>query len=65
MSKAAAQLGVTQPAVSKAVADMEYTFGAPLLDRGPRGVEPTLYGRALIKSALREAEALLIVDPPS
>jgi DNA-binding transcriptional LysR family regulator len=52
MSKAAARLGVTQPAVSKAIADMEYTFGAPLLDRGPRGVQPTLYGRALIKRSI-------------
>jgi DNA-binding transcriptional LysR family regulator len=52
MSKAAAQLGVTQPAVSKAIADMENTFGAPLLDRGPRGVEPTLYGRALIRRSV-------------
>lgn len=45
MSKAAAQLAVSQPAVSKAIADMEYTLRVPLLDRGPRGVEPTLYGQ--------------------
>jgi DNA-binding transcriptional LysR family regulator len=49
MSKAAAQLAVSQPAVSKAIAEMELTLGVPLLDRGPRGVEPTLYGRALLK----------------
>jgi DNA-binding transcriptional LysR family regulator len=49
MSKAAAQLAVSQPAVSKAIAQMEFTLGVPLLDRGPRGVEPTLYGRALLK----------------
>ena len=52
MSKAAAQLAVSQPAVSKAIADMEFTLGVPLLDRGPRGVEPTLYGRALLKRSV-------------
>jgi DNA-binding transcriptional LysR family regulator len=52
MSKAAARLAVSQPAISKAIADMEYVLGAPLLDRGPRGVEPTLYGRALIKRSI-------------
>jgi DNA-binding transcriptional LysR family regulator len=52
MSKAAAQLAVSQPAVSKAIADMEYTLRVPLLDRGPRGVEPTLYGQALLKHGL-------------
>ena len=49
MSKAAAELAISQPAVSKSIADMEFTLGAPLLDRTPYGVEPTIYGRALIK----------------
>lgn len=52
MSKAAVALAVSQPAISKAIADMEYTLGAPLLDRNPHGVEPTLYGRALIKRSV-------------
>jgi DNA-binding transcriptional LysR family regulator len=52
MSKAAAQLAVSQPAVSKAIAEMEFDLGVPLLDRGPRGVEPTLYGRALLKRSV-------------
>jgi DNA-binding transcriptional LysR family regulator len=52
MSKAAAQLAVSQPAVSKAIADIEYTLRVPLLDRGPRGVEPTLYGQALLKHSV-------------
>src|SRR5215468_11534594 len=51
MGKAAAQLALSQPAVSKAVAEMEYTLGVALLDRTPQGVEPTLYGRALLKWA--------------
>jgi len=49
MAKAAKRLATSQPFVSKAIADLERTLGLPLLDRGPRGVEPTVYGRALLK----------------
>ena len=49
MGKAAAQLALSQPAVSKAIAEMEHTLGVSLLDRTPQGVEPTLYGQALLK----------------
>ncbi len=49
MGKAAAQLAVSQPVISKAIADLEHTVGVRLLDRSKRGVEPTLYGRALIR----------------
>ena len=51
MAKAAPLLSVSQPAISKAIADMEYMLGVPLLDRGPRGVEPTIFGRALLTSS--------------
>jgi DNA-binding transcriptional LysR family regulator len=49
MGKAAATLNMSQPAVSKAVAYLEHTLGVRLLDRSRQGVEPTPYGRALIK----------------
>src|SRR5215470_8067809 len=49
MAKAAQQLNVTQPAVSKAIGDLEHTLGVRLLDRRPQGVEPTIYGHALLK----------------
>lgn len=52
MAKAAAHLRVTQPAVSKAIGDLEAAVGARLLDRSPHGVEPTVYGRALLKCEL-------------
>src|SRR5215831_13777306 len=52
MSKAAAALAISQPAVSKSIADMEHTLGAPLVDRTPHGIEPTTYGQALIKRGL-------------
>jgi DNA-binding transcriptional LysR family regulator len=48
MAKAAAELAISQPAVSKSIADMEHTFGLRLLDRGRSGIEPTAYGRALV-----------------
>src|SRR5882757_4191885 len=49
MAKAAQQLGVSQPAVSEVIADLEHALGVRLLDRHPQGVEPTRYGDALIK----------------
>jgi DNA-binding transcriptional LysR family regulator len=48
MAKAAETLGITQPAVSKVIAELEHTLGIRLLDRSARGVEPTIYGRALL-----------------
>src|ERR1051325_9305512 len=49
MRKAAAQLNITQPSISRAIADLEASLGVPLLDRTPGGVEPTTYGRALLE----------------
>ena len=51
MAQAAADFRVSQPAVSKVIAGLEHTVGVRLLDRSPRGVEPTLYGRALLTRA--------------
>ena len=52
MGKAAVQLALSQPAVSKAIAEMEHTLGVPLLDRTAQGVEPTPYGHVLLKWAI-------------
>lgn len=52
MGKAAVRLGMSQPSVSKAIADLEHVIGLRLLDRGLHGVEPTVYGRALLKSGV-------------
>ena len=43
MAKAAVQLGVSQPAISEVIADLEHALGVRLLDRFPQGVEPTMY----------------------
>jgi DNA-binding transcriptional LysR family regulator len=52
MAKAAAQLGVAQPSVSEVIADLEHALGVRLLDRSPKGVEPTVYASALLKRSL-------------
>ena len=52
MAKAAAGLGVSQPAVSEVIADLEHALGVRLLDRSPQGVEPTMYGNALLKRSI-------------
>lgn len=49
MAKAAVRLSISQPAISRAIADVEHTLGVPLFDRSPRGAELTKYGRALVK----------------
>jgi DNA-binding transcriptional LysR family regulator len=49
MGKAGARLAVSQPAISKAITDLERVMGVRLLDRSRRGVEPTTYGSALVK----------------
>jgi DNA-binding transcriptional LysR family regulator len=49
MAKAAVQLSMAQPSISEAIANLEALLGVRLLDRSPRGVEPTIYARALLK----------------
>jgi DNA-binding transcriptional LysR family regulator len=51
MGKAAQRLNTTQPAVSRAIAELEHAIGVRLLDRSNQGVEPTAYGRALLHCA--------------
>ena len=48
LAKAAVQLRVSQPAVSQVIADLEHALGVRLFDRSRRGVEPTVYARALL-----------------
>jgi len=51
MGKAGLHLGMTQSAVSQAIAALEHAIEAPLLDRTARGVELTVYGSALMQRA--------------
>jgi DNA-binding transcriptional LysR family regulator len=52
MAKAAESLATSQPAISRAIADLESSLGVCLLDRGPRGIVPTPYGHALIRRGI-------------
>lgn len=52
MARAATQINLTQSAVSRALGELEHTLGVRLFDRTPRGVEPTMYGRALLKGGV-------------
>jgi len=52
MGKAASRLGISQPAVSKAMVELETALGVKLVDRSRRGVAPTLYGLALGKRSI-------------
>ena len=49
MSKAAGHLRMSQPAVSEAITNLESFLRVRLLDRTPRGIEPTIYAEALLK----------------
>jgi len=71
MAKAGGHLGMSQSAVSQAIAALEHALQVPLLDRMPRGVEPTMYGTALmrrgqaafdeLRSGVKDIEVL--IDP--
>jgi DNA-binding transcriptional LysR family regulator len=73
MARAAQHLGITQPAVSKAVRDLEAALSVRLLDRSPQGVTATLYGEVLARRAtgafdeLRQGveEVQALTDPAS
>jgi DNA-binding transcriptional LysR family regulator len=52
MAQAAKQLALSQPAISKSIAEIEHTLGVSLLDRTPRGVVPTPYADVLLKRGM-------------
>jgi DNA-binding transcriptional LysR family regulator len=58
MAKAARHLAISQPVVSKVIADLEREVGRPLLDRDRHGAEPTIYGAALLKHGLAAFDEL-------
>ena len=49
--EASRELHLTQPAISKALADLERELGAPLLIRSAKGVQLTVFGQSLIRHA--------------
>ena len=51
VSRAAAHANVTQPAVSKALAELERGLGMKLFQRTAHGIAPTMYGECLVRHA--------------
>ncbi|UDF36957.1 UNVERIFIED_ORG: LysR family transcriptional regulator [Shinella sp. XGS7] len=51
LGRAAEFLALTQPAVSKTLAEIERLFGLDLFVRSTRGTEPTAYGSAVVRFA--------------
>jgi DNA-binding transcriptional LysR family regulator len=49
ISRVAAELGVTQSAVSQMIADLEAALRVRLLDRSTRGVAATVFGNVLLR----------------
>jgi DNA-binding transcriptional LysR family regulator len=52
MAKAAESLSISRPVVSKTISNLERTLGVRLLDRTPQRLEPTVFGRALLKRSV-------------
>jgi DNA-binding transcriptional LysR family regulator len=51
MVRAGEAIGLSQPAVTKSIRDLEADLGATLFERGNRGVKPTIYGETLVRHA--------------
>ena len=49
MARAAEAVGLSQPAVTKVISDLEKDLGAPLFTRSPRGTEATEVGKVLLR----------------
>jgi hypothetical protein len=67
LAKAASNLGVSHPAISQLMNDLEHAVGVRLLDRGSRGVTPTVWACACctraccirrLKQGIRDIEFL-------
>jgi molybdate transport repressor ModE-like protein len=73
ISAAARHLGMQQPTLSRSMRAVERIVGVPLFGRGPQGVAPTDYGRALLhyhraleanlRNAARELDTIRGVPP--
>jgi DNA-binding transcriptional LysR family regulator len=48
MAKAAHELAVSHPVVSRSISELEHTLGVRLLERNPHGVGLTEFGRAML-----------------
>lgn len=58
VQRAAASVGMSQPAATQALADLEELLEAPLFERHNRGVRPTRFGDAVVPVARNVLQAL-------
>lgn len=58
----ARELHMSQPAISKALAEVERTFELPLFERTAKGLVPTPAGQEIIRGARRLLNELLWID---
>src|SRR5262245_849899 len=73
MAKAAKHLAISQPAITRAIADAEHALGLALFERSRQGVQPTQYCDALVKRgtaafdeiAQAEKDVAFLADPAS
>ena len=49
VGRVATALSISQPAVSKALAEIESGIGVPLFERTPNGMLPTAHGACLLR----------------
>lgn len=59
MTRAAARLSLTQPALSRSIARLEEELGVPLFERSVRGVTLTRYGKIFLEHADRAVQELV------
>src|SRR5436309_2199634 len=52
MGRAAVERGISQPVISKSINSLETALRTKLLDRTAQGVQPTIYGEALLRCGL-------------
>lgn len=60
--RAASLHGISQPALSKALAEIEASFGLRLFERSRRGVRPTQWGEIIIGAAAQIVASLEALD---
>jgi DNA-binding transcriptional LysR family regulator len=53
LNRVAAELRLSQPAITKALREIEDIFGAPLFERSSRGLKPTPAGEAVLRYSQR------------
>lgn len=62
MRRAAEVLCITQPALTRSIAQLEARFGQRLLDRHSRGVVPTAFGLQVLRSTRRMARHWAVIE---